>query len=35
VEENYLRPNLSVADADNAGKSIVRSQVLFSITAAF
>ncbi|BBF71350.1 MULTISPECIES: TorF family putative porin [Sphingomonadaceae] len=35
VEENYLRPNLSVADADNAGKSIVRSQVLFSISAAF
>ncbi|MBJ7377102.1 TorF family putative porin [Sphingobium sp.] len=35
VEENYLRPNLSVADADNAGKSIVRSQVVFSLTAAF
>ena len=35
VEENYLRPNLSVADADNAGQSIVRSQVVFSITAAF
>ncbi|NML11312.1 hypothetical protein HHL08_14345 [Sphingobium sp. AR-3-1] len=35
VEENYLRPNLSVADADNAGKSIVRSQVIFSLTAAF
>lgn len=35
VEENYLRPNLSVADSDNAGKSIVRSQVVFSLTAAF
>ena len=35
VEENYLRPNLSVVDADNFGKSIVRSTVVFSITAAF
>ncbi len=35
VEENYLRPNFSVVDADNAGKSIARSTVVFSITAAF
>ncbi len=35
VEENYLRPNLSVVDGDNAGKSIVRNQVVFSISAAF
>lgn len=35
VEENYIRPNFSVADADNAGKSIARSTVVFSITAAF
>ena len=35
VEENYLRPNLSVVDGDNFGKSIVRSTVVFSITAAF
>ncbi|CAM8666580.1 hypothetical protein V473_13330 [Sphingobium cupriresistens LL01] len=35
VEENYIRPNFSVADGDNAGKSIARSQVVFSISAAF
>lgn len=35
VEQTYLRPNLSVADADNAGKSIVGSQVVFSLSAAF
>jgi uncharacterized protein (TIGR02001 family) len=35
VEENYLRPNLSVVDGDNAGKSIVRGQVVFSLSAAF
>ncbi|MEQ6335280.1 MULTISPECIES: TorF family putative porin [Sphingobium] len=31
VEENYIRPNFSAAD----GKSIARSQVVFSISAAF
>lgn len=35
VEENYLRPNFMVQDADNFGKSIARSQVVFSLTAAF
>ncbi|MEJ7925830.1 TorF family putative porin [Sphingobium sp. AN641] len=35
VEENYIRPNFSVVDGDNAGKSIARSQVVFSISAAF
>ncbi|WP_093010567.1 TorF family putative porin [Sphingobium sp. YR768] len=35
VEQTYLRPNLSVADSDNAGKSIVGSQVVFSLSAAF
>lgn len=31
VEENYIRPNFSAAD----GKSIARSQVVFSVSAAF
>lgn len=35
VEENYLRPNFQVADGDDFGKSIARSTVVFSITAAF
>jgi len=35
VEENYLRPNFMVQDADNFGKSIARSQVVFSLSAAF
>jgi uncharacterized protein (TIGR02001 family) len=35
VEENYLRPNFQVADGDNFGKSIARSTVVFSISAAF
>lgn len=35
VEENYIRPNFEVVDADNAGKSIARGTVVFSITAAF
>ncbi len=35
VEENYIRPNFEVVDADNAGKSIARSQIVFSLTAAF
>ena len=35
IEENYIRPNFSVADGDNAGKSIARSQVVFSLSAAF
>lgn len=35
VEELYIRPNFSVADGDNAGKSIARSQVVFSLSAAF
>ncbi len=35
VEENYIRPNFSVVDGDNEGKSIARSQVVFSLSAAF
>jgi hypothetical protein len=35
VEENYIRPNFMVADADDFGKSIARSQVVFSLSAAF
>ncbi|WP_176595084.1 MULTISPECIES: TorF family putative porin [Sphingobium] len=35
VEENYLRPNFMVQDGDNFGKSIARSQVVFSLSAAF
>lgn len=35
VEENYIRPNFQVADGDNFGKSIARSTVVFSISAAF
>ena len=35
VEENYIRPNFMVADADNFGKSIARGTVVFSISAAF
>lgn len=35
VEENYLRPNFQVADSKDIGKSIARSQVVFSLTAAF
>ena len=34
-EENYIRPNFMVQDGDNFGKSIARSQVVFSLTAAF
>ncbi|WP_088184720.1 TorF family putative porin [Sphingobium sp. Z007] len=35
VEENYLRPNFMVNDSKDFGKSIARSQVVFSLTAAF
>lgn len=35
VEENYIRPNFMVADADDFGKSIARSQIVFSLSAAF
>ena len=35
VEENYLRPNFMVNDSKDFGKSIARSTVLFSLTAAF
>lgn len=35
VEENYLRPNFQVGDSKDFGKSIARSQVVFSLTAAF
>ncbi|WP_443020036.1 TorF family putative porin [Sphingobium sp. Cam5-1] len=34
-EENYIRPNFMVQDGDNFGKSIARSQVVFSVSAAF
>ena len=34
-EENYIRPNFMVQDGDNFGKSIARSQVVFSLSAAF
>ncbi len=34
-EENYIRPNFMVQDPDNFGKSIARSQVVFSLSAAF
>ncbi|APL93438.1 hypothetical protein EWH08_01685 [Sphingobium indicum] len=35
VEEDYLRPNFMVNDSKDAGKSIARGTVLFSLTAAF
>ncbi len=35
VEENYIRPNFMVNDSKDFGKSIARSTVLFSVTAAF
>ncbi|MEA3387686.1 TorF family putative porin [Sphingobium sp. CCH11-B1] len=35
VEENYIRPNFMVNDGKDFGKSIARSTVVFSITAAF
>ncbi|WP_298395383.1 TorF family putative porin [Sphingobium sp.] len=35
VEEDYLRPNFMVNDSKDAGKSIARSTILFSLTAAF
>jgi uncharacterized protein (TIGR02001 family) len=35
VEENYIRPNFMVNDSKDFGKSIARSTVVFSITAAF
>ena len=35
VEENYLRPNFMVADSKDFGKSIARSTVVFSLSAAF
>ncbi|QGP77898.1 TorF family putative porin [Sphingobium sp. CAP-1] len=35
VEEDYLRPNFMVNDSKDIGKSIARSQVVFSISAAF
>lgn len=35
VEENYLRPNFMVNDSKDFGKSIARSQVVFSLSAAF
>ncbi|EQB31779.1 TorF family putative porin [Sphingobium ummariense] len=35
VEEEYLRPNFMVNDSKDFGKSIARSTVVFSITAAF
>ena len=34
-EETYIRPNFMVQDGDNFGKSIARSQVVFSVSAAF
>ncbi len=35
VEEEYLRPNFMVNDSKDAGKSIARGTVLFSVSAAF
>jgi uncharacterized protein (TIGR02001 family) len=35
VEEEYLRPSFMVQELDNRGKSIARSQVVFSLSAAF
>jgi uncharacterized protein (TIGR02001 family) len=34
-DETYLRPNFMVQDADDFGESIARSQIVFSLTAAF
>ena len=34
-DETYIRPNFMVQDGDNFGKSIARSQVVFSVSAAF
>ena len=35
VEENYIRPNFMVNDGKGFGESIARSQVVFSLSAAF
>ena len=34
-DETYIRPNFMVQDADDFGESIARSQIVFSVTAAF